>query len=124
MNAGPGFRAAQIGLHTPTLTTLPLGNLSEHFLPQTIALAFIYCALVATSGLCPRPDSDEIRLMTSPGHQRRQTNSGAPISLWATHFPTAVFLMMAHVLKRPSVFLDGVKTTSSVFPLCFLTFLI
>lgn len=48
----------------------PFWTLPHH---KTIALSFIYCALVSTSGLCPRSDSDEIRLMTFPGGSNQTT---------------------------------------------------
>lgn len=48
----------------------PFRTLPHH---KTTAISFIYCILEPTSGLCPTPVSDEICLITSPGHQRKQT---------------------------------------------------
>lgn len=48
----------------------PFRTLPHH---RTTAISFIYCILEPTSGLCPTPVSDEICLITSPGHQRKQT---------------------------------------------------
>lgn len=55
----------------------PLWALPHHHL---IALSSVSWTSVSMWGLCPRPDCDEIRLKSSPGHQRKQTNYWAPIS--------------------------------------------
>lgn len=67
--------------------------------------------------------AQDLILMKSVSYLFLGTKGSKPLStyLWAMRFPTVVFIMMTHVLERPNILRSGVKTTSSIFPLCFLS---
>lgn len=111
---GPGFSAWQTGLHTPILTTL--SGKREHFLTTKPLLCSLLHPLYVR--FVPKTQS-WWNLLRDFSWAAKEANKLLSTCLWAMHFPTAVFIMVARVLERPRVFLDCVKTTTSVFPSLF-----
>lgn len=60
----------------------PFWTLPYH---KTTALSFICFSWKSLSRLCPRPDSDEICLITFPGHHRKPTTEHLPLGYAFSH---------------------------------------
>lgn len=88
---------------------------------QTTALSFTYFVLMSLLNLCPRPDSDELCLMTFPGHHRKPTTEHLPLGYTFSHSRIYHDDTCARKAQYPP---KRCENHRSIFPLCFLTFLI